>query len=130
MKKANWVTVLLEVGLLALIVAIVDQTLVRVGLAVIPGMLLAQHAVRGSAGSGNAAGRGAERRKDQVVRDHVNELLQLIREFYTTCHLMRSNQIPVESAVERTTRIEQELNRILGDVVQAVRVAPAETSHA
>lgn len=121
MSKPNVGTVLFQVALLALVVALVDDTLVRVGLAVVPGMLLAQRALAAAGRHGATGWTGPERRKDAVVRDYVTELLQHLRDFYTTCHLMRSSQMPVEAAMERAVHIEQELNRILGELVVTAR---------
>lgn len=126
MKKGNAGTILFEVGLLTLVVALVDQTLLRVGLAFVPGMLLAQRALGLVGGAGSDPWAGAnERRKDHTMRRYVEELLQRVREFYTTCHLMRSGQIQVEAALERTTKIEQELNRLLAELTSTAKGEPA-----
>lgn len=130
MKTANVGTIVFELALLAAIVALVDDTLLRVGLAVLPGMLLAQQATRGSSTGADAWSGNQDRRTDQEAREHVNRLLQRLREFHTTCHLMRSNQISADAAIERAAAIEQDLNRILADLTQAARAGPAASARA
>lgn len=128
MKKGKLGTILFEVGLLTLVVALVDQTLLRVGLAFVPGMLLAQRALGSVEASSDPWAGANERRKDHTMRRYVEELLQRVREFYTTCHLMRSGQIHLEAALERTARIEQELNRLLAKLTRTARGQPAAPS--
>lgn len=125
MEKATVGLVLFEVALLAGVLAFVDDTLIRVGLGFVPAMLLAQRALDITPGPGEIRVRGVggvDRRRNHLVRDYVDVLLQRVREFYAACHLLRSRQISQEEATERIHAIEQDLDRILGEVTRASRI--------
>ena len=73
--KPDTGTILFEVALLTVVVLLVDEWLIRGGLAFIPAMLLAQRAL--DAG-GSRAPEGPTSTDDQggPVREHVTKLLQ------------------------------------------------------
>ena len=111
-------TILFHVVLLAIIVVLVDETLIRAGLAIIPGMLLAQRAMGGGAQaqtSGEWTGIH-DQRMDEHVREHVEKLLGHFREFYAMNHLMASGKITSDEAMVRANEIEKKLNRLLDEV--------------
>ena len=107
-----------QFALLLGIVAFVDTPLIRVGLAFVVGLLLVQRAVGVPAATSPSA---SDRRHDPLARDAVSRLLERVREFYTTCHLARSAQITPSEAMERTNKIERNLNQLLAEVVRASR---------
>lgn len=110
-------TIFFHVGLLAVIVLLVDETLIRGGLAIIPGMLLAQRAM--GAATVESAGEWTgihDRRMNEHVREHVEKLLGHFREFYATNHLMTSGKMTAEEALVRATDLEKDLNRLLDEV--------------
>lgn len=108
-------TILFEVALLTVVVLLVDERLMRGALALIPAMLLAQRALN-SANASEGGTSFADQRTDQTVREHVKKLLDHFREFYATCHLMGSGGITSDEALQRTSDLEKDLNRLLDEV--------------
>ena len=110
-------TVFFHVALLAIIVLLVDERLIRGALAVIPAMLLAQRAIGATQVKSNGDWTEVhDRRMDEHVRRHVDKLLGHFREFYATNHLMASGGITSEEALERGSDLEKDLNRLLDEV--------------
>ncbi len=124
------ILVLIDVVVLVLVTALIDEALMRVALSVAPGLLLAQRALEAPDASEGPTRSGFEdRRHDGVVRNYVDELLKLVRQFHTACHLLRSGQITYERATERTGEIEGGLNRMLADIMKAAKEeATSETT--
>ena len=110
------IIVAIEVTALVLIVALIDDPLLRVALSIGPGLLLAQRALDVQKEGGDDV---IEQRSDAVVRNYVDELLRRIRQFYSACHLLRSDQITSDVAQERVVEIEADLNRMLADIMSA-----------
>ena len=109
--------VLFEVVLIALAVVLVDDLAVRVAMAMVPAMLLAQRALAADASTGprvGAANRQADSRDDAQAHEGIGELLTLLREFYSTCHLFGKEQISAVEAQVRTAAVEKKLNQLLG----------------
>lgn len=123
MEKSETVSVLLMVMLLAFAVVLVDERLLRTGLAVLPALMLAQKALGvGQAPAPAAAASPADdRRHDEEVRSHIEQLLKYFREFYATCHLMSNKVLTVEAAEERANNLERDLNRLLAEVTRTAR---------
>ncbi|GMV05065.1 MAG: hypothetical protein AMXMBFR53_13450 [Gemmatimonadota bacterium] len=125
MEKSESVSVLLMVVLLAFAVVIVDERVLRTSIAVLPALMLAQKAL----GVGRPPAEpaplpaGEDRRKDEEVRSHIEQLLKHFREFYTTCHLMNNNVLTIEAAEERVNNLERDLNRLLAKVTETARSA-------
>ena len=112
--------ILFEVALLTIIVVLVDETLIRAGMAFVPAMLLAQRAFSAAAGSAVSAEHG-DRRLDAPARNYIEDLLGHFREFYATCHLMGSGKLSSDEALERTNGLEKSLNRLLAEVTAATK---------
>ena len=118
-------TIFFHVGLLAIIVLLVDETLIRGGLAIIPGMLLAQRAMGGSIPKSNGDWSEVhDQRMNEHVRAHLEKLLGYFREFYATNHLMTTGEMGAEEALSRASDLEKDLNRLLDDVT----AGPSEVS--
>ena len=107
-------TILFEVALLTIVVFLVDEWLIRGALAFIPAMLLAQRALD-SAGAKASDGLTGDP-GGASIGEHIKKLQSIFREFYTTCHLMGSGGITSEEALERTSDLEKDLNRLLDEV--------------
>ena len=124
------ILILIEVVALLLITALIDEALMRVALSVAPGLLLAQRALEAPDASEGPTRSGFEdRRHDPVIRNYVDELLDLVRQFHTACHLLRSGQITDNRATERTGEIERDLNRMLAGIMKAAKEeATSETT--
>lgn len=126
MDKSESLSVFLMVILLAFAVVIVDDRVLRTAIAVLPALMLAQKALGvGGVPAQSAAplAPGEDRRKDEDVRVHIEQLLKHFREFYTTCHLMNNNVLTVEAAEERVNALERDLNRLLARVTETARTA-------
>ena len=118
--KRDFVMVIAQFALLLGAVAFVDQGLVRTGLVFVIGLLLVQRAL--GVGAAKREGEGLEgQRQDHVMRDGVARLLVKIREFYTACHLLHSEQISPAEARQRTSKVEKDLNKLLAEVVRCSR---------
>ncbi len=123
MDKHETLSVFLMVVLLAFAVVLVDERLLRTGLAVLPALMLAQKAL----GMGRSAPAVAavappdERRHDEEMRGHVEQLLKHFREFYTTCHLMAVNVLTAEAAEQRVNNLERDLNQLLARITETAR---------
>ena len=115
--KRDVAMVIAQFALLLGAVAFVDRGLVRTGLVFVIGLLLVQRALGLGAPKREGEARGGQR-EDSVMRDAVSQLLVKIREFYTACHLLQSEQISPAEAKERTSRIEKDLNKLLAEVTQ------------
>ena len=70
---------------------------------------------------GGVSGSPDERRTDEDVRGHVEELLKHFREFYSTCHLMASGAMEPDAAKDRAGGIERNLNKLLAELTGAAR---------
>jgi hypothetical protein len=119
-EKRDFVMVIAQFALLLGAVAFVDQGLVRTGLVFVIGLLLVQRALGVGAPKGEGEAR-AEQREDSVMRDVVLRLLVKIREFYTACHMLHSEQISPAEARQRTAKVEKDLNKLLAEVVRYSR---------
>ncbi len=117
-------TVFFMLAVMAFAIVLVDDRWVRVGLGLLPALLLAQRAlVGGAVGSGKNSSRvgAADRRADVVVRGHLEELLKHFRDFYTTCHLMASGKLEPEEAKRLAGGIERRLNELLAEISDTAR---------
>jgi hypothetical protein len=110
-------TILFHVALLAIIVLLVDERLIRGALAIIPAMLIAQRAL--GATQAKSTGDWTEvhdRRMDLHVREHVTKLLGRFRDFYAMVHLVSSGGMTSDEAMARAGELEMDLNRLLEDI--------------
>jgi hypothetical protein len=118
--KRDVVMVIAQFALLLGAVAFVDQGLVRTGLVFVIGLLLVQRALGVGAPKREGEARG-EQREDAVMRDGVLQLLVKIREFYTACHMLHSEQISPAEARQRISKVEKDLNKLLAEVIRYSR---------
>jgi hypothetical protein len=120
MQKNDLGGILILLFVLAFAVVIVDERWLRVLVAVVPALLLAQRAM-GSTTEGTPKVGVADRRADLDTRSSVDELLKHIREFYLTCHLMGSGKLDPDEALEKVSHQEKDLNRLLARVTDRAR---------
>lgn len=124
MDRNESISVLLMVTLLAFAVVLVDERVLRTGLAVLPALMLAQKALgmgRPAPAAAALASPQDDRRHDEEMRSHVEQLLKHFREFYTTCHLMSVNVLTIEAAEERAANLERDLNQLLAKITETAR---------
>lgn len=86
-------TVFFMLTVMAFAIVLVDDRWVRVGLGLLPALLLAERALMGSGVGEEPRIGAADRRDDGAVRGYIDDLLKHFREFYTTCHLMAGGQL-------------------------------------
>ena len=116
-------TILFEVALLTIVVFLVDEWLIRGALAFIPAMLLAQRALDSAgrrASSGLTDGQGSE-----LIGEPIKKLQAIFREFSAMCHLMGSDGITSEQALERSNDLENDLNSLMEEVTGIASAAAA-----
>lgn len=117
------------VAVLAFAIILVDDRWVRVGLGLLPALLLARRALGGAGigGAGDAPPTTVERRQNPSVRDQIQELLKHIREFYTTCHMVAVGQLEPAKAKAKAQEVEGRLNTMMTEMIEQVEaMAPSE----
>ncbi len=119
-------TVLFMLGVMTFAVVLVDDRWVRVGLGLLPALLLAQRALSGAGVGAQGPPQGdGERRTDSGLRDKIQELLKLIREFYTTCHMVAVGQLEPSKAKAKAQVVERRLNQMMADMLEQIEAAGA-----
>ena len=61
---------------------------------------------------------GEDRRNDPVLRRQILELLGLIREFYTTCHMVAVGQLEPSKAKSKARVVEERLRSMMADTLE------------
>ncbi|MEM7415179.1 MAG: hypothetical protein AAF389_06770 [Gemmatimonadota bacterium] len=59
-----------------------------------------------------------ERRSDFTVREHVRTLLTLIRDFYTTCHMVSVGQLEPAKAKAKAKSVEEQLSGMMTEILE------------
>jgi hypothetical protein len=119
-------SIVLLILVLSFAVVIVDERWLRVAIAFVPALLLAQQGIRAAdRGEEESASGWADRRTDPQMRDSVDELLRHIREFYLTCHMMGTGKLSPDDAVEKAAQQELQLNRLLARVTDGAKTRAA-----
>lgn len=122
MKKADVASMVLLIFVLLFAVVIVDEGWLRVAIALVPTLLLAQQGLKTTAEDEDQSPSGwADRRTDLEMRGSVDELLRHIREFYLTCHMMGTGKITPDDAVEKAAQQELQLNRLLARITDSAK---------
>ena len=125
-------TVLFLLAVMAFAIILVDDRWMRVGLGLLPALLLAQRALAAPGGGASASVRPAaeieeDRRRDPTLRQRVEDLLALIREFYTTCHMVAVGQLEASKAKVKAQEVEAKLNTMMAEMIEQVEaMAPSE----
>ncbi len=117
--------VVMEVLLLAVITALVDDIVLRVSLAVLVALLLARAALSGVRPDG-AESRSAgadERRQDHLFRHWVNVLLKKVREFHTVCQGIGSGGVNLAVGQLRLEELEKEIQDLINQVTESAKPA-------
>lgn len=134
------VVVVLALVVVAVAAAYVESMGLRVALVVVPALFLTQQALAAAGAAGGkdeAASIGVEeaarrleedRRSDLAVRRHIRQLLELIRDFYSTCHMVAVGQLSPAKAKARARDVEEKLNEIMKDMLDRVAEAEADGS--
>ena len=126
------VVVVLALVVVAAAAAYVESMGLRVALVVVPALFLTQRALAAGTPSGGRDPRpGSEveamrreleegRRSDMAVRRHIRQLLELIRDFYATCHMVAVGQLSPAKAKARARDVEEKVNEIMKDMLDGL----------
>lgn len=129
-KSHDKPTVLFLLAVMAFAIILVDDRWMRVGLGLLPALLLAQRALGARAVGAVpelAPGVSADRRRDPTLRERVEDLLALIREFYTTCHFVAIGQLEPSKAKAKAQEVERKLNAMMVEMIDQVEaMAPSD----
>lgn len=113
---------------LALAAAFVDARWLRTALVILPGLFIAQRALLGAAPAVVARPEllpgGEDRRSDMTVRRHIRQLLELIRDFYSTCHMVAVGQLSPAKAKTKAREVEDQLNVMMKDMLERIDADP------
>lgn len=71
---------------------------------------------------------GEERRTDLDVREQIRQLLSLIREFYTTCHMVAVGQLEPSKAKAKAQDVEEKLNAMTARMLERIESAGGSDS--
>jgi hypothetical protein len=93
---------------------------IRAAVAAVPILLLGTRALRNSRRAKTAAELARERREDITVRAHVQELLDVLREFYNTAHMVAVGQLEASKAKAKALVVEDKLNRMMAHLLERV----------
>jgi len=118
--------IVFEVVALGLILALVENTLLRVALGLLVGLLLARAALTSGAAPGVQGPPAGlqDRRQDHLFRHWVNILLKKIREFHTVCQGVAGGGVNLAVGQLRIHEIEREINDLMNQVTESAK--PAE----
>jgi len=61
-----------------------------------------------------------DRRSDLTIRRHVRQLLELIREFYSTCHMVAVGQLSAAQAKSKAREVEEKVNALMEDMLERI----------
>jgi hypothetical protein len=67
---------------------------------------------------------GSDRRTNDRVRAKVAELLTLIRDFYTTCHMVAVGQLEPSKAKAKAADVERRLNQMMAEMLEEAEGGP------
>lgn len=68
----------------------------------------------------NPEGVEEERRRNHDLRAQVKALLALIREFYTTCHMVAVGQLEPSKAKAKAQTVERQLSEMMAKMVESL----------
>ena len=111
------------VAALGVILALVEDTIARVALGLMVGLLLARAAMTPMAGvSAEGPPEGLdERRHDHLFRHWLNVLIKKIREFHTICQGIREEKVNMTAAQIKVRGIENEIQNLLIQVTDTAK---------
>lgn len=64
-----------------------------------------------------------ERRSDATIRQEIRDLLELIREFYGTCHMVAVGQLEPAKAKAKARVVELKLQAMMTEMLARVEAA-------
>ena len=122
MQKQDTGSILILTFVLAFAVVVIDEQFLRTAVAFVPALLLMQRAMSAGRRTEHTGLVGAaNRRFDPSMRGSVDELLQYIREFYLTCHMIGTGKMTSDEAAESASEMEKNLNQLLARVTEGAK---------
>ncbi|NIR46578.1 MAG: hypothetical protein GWN99_19210 [Gemmatimonadetes bacterium] len=115
--------IVVEIVALGAILAFVEDTLVRIALGLVVGVLLARAALVGGRAEeleGPPSGLD-DRRQDHLFRHWVNVLLKKVREFHTVCQGVATGGVNMAVGQLRIHEIEKEIQELLSQVTESAK---------
>ena len=110
------------VVLLGLILAFVEDTLARVALGLLVGLLLARGALAGGKQEAEGPPPGLDdRRQDHLFRHWINVLLKKVREFHMVCQGVSTGGVNMAVGQLRIHEIEKEIQDLLSQVTDTAK---------
>lgn len=64
--------------------------------------------------------REEDRRQDITVRRHIQQLLELIRDFYSTCHMVAVGQLSAAKAKAKAREVEEKLDVMMEEMLTRI----------
>jgi hypothetical protein len=112
--------IVVELAVLAAILAFIDEPIPRVALGLVVGLLLAWSALTAGKISGVAGAPEGydDRRTDHLFRHWINVLLKRIREFHAICQGVTSGGVNFAVGQLRINEIEKEIRDLLAQVTE------------
>lgn len=117
--------VVVALVVLGSVVVFTTDPWLRLGLGLVPALFLAWRALRRSRVMPDSPV-VEDRRSDSTVRTHVRELLELIREFYATCHMVAIGQLAPAKAKTKAQIVERKLNAMMAELLERVEANESE----
>lgn len=128
--KPNTVRALVALSLLvvALAAAFVEQRWLRALLVLVPAVFLAQKALLRATPATVVEPveppPEEDRRTDMTIRRHFRQLLELIREFYSTCHMVAVGQLSPSKAKSKAREVEEKLDIMMNEMLARIDADP------
>jgi gas vesicle protein len=116
------VVVIAALAAMVVAVTIVDSVWLRAVLVLIPALVIATGALAGAHAS-DERDRIDERRTNLTLRERIQELLDLIRDFYTTCHMVAVGQLEPSKAKAKAQAVERRLSEIMAEMLETAEKA-------
>lgn len=115
--------VVLELAALVVILAVVDDVLLRVSLGLVVALLLARAAlITPTQQTAKRPPQGlGDRRSDHLYRHWINVLLKKVRELHTVCQAVRDGGVNVAVGQLRIAELEKEIRDLLSQVTDSAK---------
>lgn len=123
-QSKDRVTVLVLLGVIAAALVALGNPTVRLVVGLVPAAILGMRALRRPEVEGRAEASalpgGSDRRSDLTVREKIHELLVLIRDFYTTCHMVAVGQLEPSKAKAKAQVVERQLDEMMTEMLRRI----------
>ena len=108
--------IVLEIAALGAILALVEDTFVRVAMGLVVGALLARSALPVAAAQQGPPTGLPERRQDHLFRHWLTALVKKAREFHIICQGIKTGQVNLSMGQLKVQQIQSELEKLLNQM--------------